>query len=175
VNGPGRTVHLARRFLGSLRPGAPSVADQRWAEAHLRPGEVELFRAMSNPDRRHAVGVARAVAAELGDEATRAVIAAALLHDVGKIVCGYRTPSRVVAIMVWAVVPDQRADVWLGRRGPLRGLAAYRRHPVLGEQLIRDAGGDEVTARWAAEHHLPADRWSLDPTVAGVLKACDDD
>ena len=47
--------HNVRRFFGSLRPGAPPAADRDWAESHLLPGEVALWRRMSNPDQRHAV------------------------------------------------------------------------------------------------------------------------
>jgi hypothetical protein len=170
-----RTLHLVRRFAGSLRPGPPATVDERWAEAHLRPGEIELWRRMSNPDRRHGVAVARAVADELVPAANRPVVAAALLHDVGKVISGYRTPARVVATAVWAVVPGERIESWSAGGRPWRRLAQYRDHPALGAALIRQAGGDEVTAAWAAEHHLPADRWSVPAAVGAVLKSCDDD
>src|SRR5690606_18174826 len=85
---PGRRLmdlwHNVRRFFGSLRPGPPPAADREWAETHLLAGEVPLWRAMSNPDQRHAVRVARRVEAALGPDAPRPVMAAALLHDVGK-------------------------------------------------------------------------------------------
>lgn len=175
MTGPLPVLHLARRFVASIRPGPPVPSDERWAEAQLLPGEVQLWRRMSNPDRRHAVGVARGVAAQLGPAATRPVLAAALLHDVGKVVSGYRTPARVVATVVWSVVPDTRADAWLGRGRPWRRLGQYRRHPALGGALIRQAGGAALTADWAAQHHLPADRWTVPLELASVLKACDDD
>lgn len=168
-------AHLARRFFGSLRPGSPAPADEAWAEAQLLPDEVGLWRRLSNPDRRHAVGVARAVAASLGPSAGRPVLAAALLHDVGKIVSGYRTPARVAATVVWAAVGDDRADAWLERPPPWRRLAQYRRHPELGAELLRAAGADPLTVAWAAEHHLPPARWSVPVDVATVLAACDDD
>ena len=75
--------HNVKRFFGSLRPGPPPRADLEWAEGHLLPAEVDLWRLMSNPDKRHALRVARRVEVALGHEATRPVMAAALLHDVG--------------------------------------------------------------------------------------------
>jgi hypothetical protein len=51
--------HLAQRFAGALSPAGPAPADEAWALARLLPGEQELWRRMSGPDRRHAVGVAR--------------------------------------------------------------------------------------------------------------------
>lgn len=130
---------------------------------------------MSNPDRRHAIAVARAVVASLGPLATRPVVAAALLHDVGKVVSGYRTPARVVATVVWAVVPDDRVRAWVDGGRLRRRLACYRDHPTVGARLIRDAGGDELTASWAAEHHRSPAEWSVPVPLAVVLKDCDDD
>lgn len=129
---------------------------------------------MSNPDRRHAIAVARATVAQLPG-AEPWVVSAALLHDVGKVASGYRTPARVVATVVWAVVPDDRAGRWLDRGRPWRRLGLYRRHPAIGAELIRDAGGHPLTAAWAAEHHQPSDRWSVPAEVGAVLKDCDDD
>ena len=78
------------RFLGSLSSRPPDPADEVWAEDHLVPGEVALWRRMSNQDRRHSATVARRFVAAR-PEANRAEIAGALLHDVGKIECGLGT------------------------------------------------------------------------------------
>jgi hypothetical protein len=165
----GGLAHLARRFAGSLRPGGPAAADEAWARAHLVPGEVALWGRMSGPDRRHSVGVARAVAARLGEGATRPVVAAALLHDVGKVDAGLGTAGRVVATAAGALAGRERSFRWRGRVG--RHLA----HDRLGADLLVDAGSDALTVAWAREHHLPPGRWSLDPAVAAALKAADDD
>jgi hypothetical protein len=37
------------------------------------------------------------------------------------------------------------------------------------------AGSAPLTVAWAAEHHLPADEWSVEPAVAAALHAADDD
>src|SRR5579859_5817359 len=81
----GSLRHLAGRFFGALSAAEPAAADEQWAAAQLLPGERELWGRMSGPDRRHAVDVARAAARLLGAEPGREVLAAALLHDVGKI------------------------------------------------------------------------------------------
>ena len=108
-------VHLVRRFVGSLRPGGPSAAEREWAEAQLLPGELDLWRRMSGPDRRHSAEVARRVERALGDRATRPVLAAALLHDVGKLDAHLRTYGRVVATLAGAVVGH---DSRRSRAGP---------------------------------------------------------
>ena len=159
-------VHLIRRFFGSLWPGGPTTADDAWATHHLNAGETLLWRRMPGFDRRHAVGVARRVVAALGPDATRPVVAAALLHDVGKIESGFGVWRRV------------GATLWVAVRGRTRvrgRVATYVDHPRLGAELLRDASSDPLTVAWTAEHHLPSTTWTVPEEVAGALKAADDD
>lgn len=171
--------HLARRFFASLRPGAPSSSDLDWVHAVLEadsaPAVRALWERMSNPDKRHAVGVARKVGAQLGPGTENDVLLAALMHDVGKVACNYRTPARSVATVVWALMPDAKADGWIGGRAPLHRLGQYRRHPQIGEDLLREAGVAELVSSWAADHHKPESAWRVHRDVGAVLKACDDD
>lgn len=130
---------------------------------------------MSNPDQRHAVGVARGVVDDLGPSTDRTVVAAALLHDVGKVQSGYRTPARVVATVLWKFVPHERAIDWLDGPRPLRRLAEYRRHPEIGEQLLIEAGSDPLTSSWAADHHKASARWRAPSDIATALWRNDND
>jgi len=171
----GGTVHLARRFFGSLRPGGPSAADQAWVDAQLLPTEQRLWARMSGPDRRHAAGVAREVARALGHEANRPVLAAALLHDVGKVESGLRTYGRVVATLCGKVAGPEMAHTWRNGRGYTRRVGLYLLHAEIGADLLELAGSDPLTVDWTREHHLPADQWSLPPDLAQVLKSADDD
>jgi hypothetical protein len=116
---------------------------------------------MSAADRSHAVGVARRVVEVLGADATREVVAAALLHDVGKVESGLGTFARV------------GATVW--RRAPLPRVRAYNDHAAIGGQLLAAAGSDPLTVAWAEDHHLPRNRWRVPGAVADALKAADDD
>jgi hypothetical protein len=161
--------HLVRRFLGSLRPGGPPPADEAWARDALLAGERPLWDRMSGPDRRHAVAVARRAEAALGPRATRPVVAAALLHDVGKVESGLGTFPRVGATLLAVVVGRKRLARRPGRMG------RYVRHDVLGADLLTAAGSDPLTRTWAREHHLPKDRWTVDPKVGTALKTADDD
>ena len=81
-------MHLSRRFFRSLKPGGPSDADRSWVETTLSEDEYGLWCHMSGPDRRHSTQVARDVDRILGNEASLPVLAAALLHDIGKIEAG---------------------------------------------------------------------------------------
>ena len=150
-------IHLATRFFGSLRRGAP--ADEAWAIAQLTDGEHRLWVRMSDPDRRHAVAVAQ----QLGDR-PRPVLAAALLHDVGKVESGLGTFARVGATVLGTVTRS-----WGGRVG------RYLHHDELGGALLTEAGSDPLTVAWAREHHLPEARWSVPVDIGRALKAADDD
>lgn len=163
------TAHLARRFAGSLWPGGPRQAEEAWAQGSLLAGERALWSRLSGPDRRHAVAVGRRVEASLGGRADRRVLAAALLHDVGKLDAGLGTGRRVLATVVGLVRGRERAAAGDGR------VARYLRHDAIGADLLLRAGSDPLTVCWAREHHLPPTRWSLDPAVAAALKAADDD
>ncbi|MEY2569374.1 MAG: hypothetical protein QOE35_3903 [Actinomycetota bacterium] len=172
----GTVVHLARRFFGSLRPGGPSQADEAWVADVLGSGELELWRRMGGADRRHAVGVARRVSDALGPErAMTPVLAAALLHDVGKTASGLGTYGRVVATVAGGAAGRSSAQAWSERGGFTRRVGLYLRHPELGADMLVIAGSDPLTVTWAREHHLPPDRWTLPAGVACALKAADDD
>ena len=121
--------HLALRFVTSLSSRPPDVAEEVWAESHLLDGEIELWRRMSNQDRRHSAKVARRFVAARPD-AGRAEIAGALLHDVGKVECGLGTWGRVLASIV-----GPRTD----------RFRVYHDHEHIGALLARSAGSESAT------------------------------
>lgn len=121
--------HLALRFFTSLSGRPPEPAEEVWAESQLVPGEIVLWRRMTNQDRRHSAKVARRFVAARPD-ATRAEIAGALLHDVGKLECGLGTWGRVVASVV----------------GPrTERFRLYHDHEHIGAVLAEAAGSDPAT------------------------------
>jgi hypothetical protein len=155
-------LHLAKRFFTSLSTREPAATEALWAESQLLAGELRLWLRMSAADRRHAIGVARETVRLLGPATTRPVVAAALLHDMGKIDSALGPIERALATVVNP------------RRGESR-WARYRRHDVIGAELLVAAGSDPLTVAWAREHHLDADRWTLDGRIADALKQADDD
>lgn len=167
--------HLASRFFGTLVPVGPKRSDVMWAESVLLPGEVDLWRMMSRPDRRHAVGVARRVERALGAEATRPVLAAALLHDAGKVDAGLGTYGRVVATLSGIAAGRDTARAWSESSGFTRRVGLYLRHPEIGADRLALAGSDPLTVSWAREHHRPSDQWTVPAAVGRALKDADDD
>jgi putative nucleotidyltransferase with HDIG domain len=165
------TAHLVRRFLGSLWPAGPSSETTRAALAELTAPEAELWLQMSGPDRRHSAAVAGRVRLELGAGAPRAVIAAALLHDVGKLDSSLGTFARVGATMV----SRARAAAWTAPTGWRLRVARYLDHASIGAAMLDRAGSDPLTVAWARDHHRRVDEVTVDPRFADALRAADDD
>jgi putative nucleotidyltransferase with HDIG domain len=134
---------------------------------------------MSGPDRRHAVGVAREAlrrCEQAGVSPGRDVVAAALLHDVGKIEARLGTFARVAVTVIALVVGRERVARWSGdRTGGWRARAGlYVTHDRVGADLLRAAGSEPLTIAWAEQHHLPEARWTVDPDLGAILKASDE-
>ena len=128
--------HLAARFVTSLPPTPPSVADEIWVDEQLLAGERSLWVQLSNQDRRHSAAVAKRFVVER-PSATRAEIAGAILHDVGKIECGLGTFGRVVATIA----------------GPrTAAFSAYHDHEAIGAAMAEAAGSDLATVELIAQH-----------------------
>jgi hypothetical protein len=181
-NGFGSWRHLAARFFAAVLPIGPASADESWAVAHLLDGERDLWHRMSGPDRRHAVGVARDTIRLLGsDQAPRAVVASALLHDVGKVESSFGTFARVWVTVAAVAFGRSRLLRWAGEPSgngrPSRRVRVglYLTHDRLGAELLERAGSQALTVSWAAEHHLSPDRWTVNPTIGAALKAADGD
>ncbi len=171
--------HLARRFFGSLPSSPPGPADEAWVAGILTAGERSLWARLGPRDRRHLVGVARRVEAALdgtphsGDPRW---IAAALLHDVGKVDAQLGVPGRVVATVAGGVAP-RRSRAWAVRPGFRGRIGRYLLHPGIGAGLVRGVGGRAEVALWAEVHQdAGRHRESGFPTaVIAALDAADDD
>ena len=55
---------------------------------------------------------------------------------------------------------------WARTRGFTRRVGLYLQHPRLGGDMLELAGSDPLTVAWTREHHLPADEWTLPPSIA---------
>lgn len=121
--------HLTKRFFGSWsrRPLQPD--DLGWVRRQLLGHEFELWSRHVLADKRHTAAVGRTFA-ELRPEATRAEIAGALLHDIGKVDVGLSVFGRVIARLVG------------GRSAALR---RYLDHENIGADLLAERGSDPAT------------------------------
>lgn len=156
-------AHLAKRFTTSLLAKPLSEQEQSWVARHLLDGERNLWDRMSTADQRHAYDVAQRVQRTLGERASRPVMAAALLHDIGKLDSGLGTFGRsaATALANAGIKPDV--------------VKRYRAHNEIGQRMLENAGSDPLTSTWAYEHELPETAWTIDRELASALHDADDD
>jgi len=174
----GSLRHLAARFFSAVSPASPSAQSDDWARSWLLPGERELWKRMSGPDRRHAVAVARESSRLLEEAVEKTpgeVLAAALLHDVGKVEAHLGTLSRVAVTVAAGALGHERiaACARLSRHAWLKRVGCYLAHDRVGGEMLRACGSDPFTVAWAEQHHLPPERWTVDARTARLLKAAD--
>ena len=176
----GESWHLIRRFFEALLLGGPHETDRVWVESVLSQKEYTLWARQYPPDRRHSASIARQVERQLANDAllnedTRWVLAAALLHDIGKIEAGLGTWGRVFATIVAKLVGPQRARRWIVRDGYRGRVGDYLNHPEIGAELLRVAQSDPRTIAWAAQHHKQPAKWTIPAEIARVLHEFDND
>jgi hypothetical protein len=91
------------------------------------------------------------------------VVAAALLHDVGKLDADLGVVGRVVAALLSAC-RLAHAPGALGR---------HLRYPATGAAMLAAAGEPAPVVQWAAQHHLPATAWTVPAPWAARLAEAD--
>lgn len=123
--------HLARRFFTSLSTRPPATKYIAWVNEKLLTNEFELWNRMKPHDQRHSIGVALRFT-ELHPTFTRDEVAAALLHDIGKVESELGVMGRVVATIV-------------GPKGTK--FQEYHNHERIGLNLCREAGSSTETLR----------------------------
>lgn len=170
----GSARHLVRRFLGSVAPRRLTDDERGWVRERLGDAEDALWCRMGRADRCHAHDVARRAVEALGDDATPPVVAAALLHDVGKTEAGLGTYGRVMATLSAAVAGREMAAAWSGTRGMTRRIGLYLRHEELGADMLELAGSDPLTVALVREWSAPDDDLTVPVGILGALRAADD-
>jgi putative nucleotidyltransferase with HDIG domain len=148
-------AYRIRQFLWAARA---SVEPEREAdEALIRalpPGAVGLFRKMPRYDRRHALQVARTLQAQ--GQTDPDLMAAALLHDVGKTTPAagrLRLWHRVAVVLLLSLAPGLLERI--GQDRPERWRRPFyvqQHHAALGAELARQAGCSPRTVAWIAGH-----------------------
>lgn len=173
----GSLRHLVRRFVWALWPGGPSAVDEAWALSCLRTGEQALWRRMSGPDRRHALGVAqdaltlldqRAPTCQHDEQAHAARRSGERISGRAGGVGGSRSGSKELAI--------ERAAGSVGSRAGSRELAIERRDPVavggaMVEDWVGDGDGDGPSARVVVASALLHDVGKVESGLGTIARA----
>ena len=142
-----------RQFRAAAAPRFTD-ADAHFVTLWLTQPERRLFARQSAYEQQHAVALARRVLAG-GLPTSRELIAATLLHDVGKTAASLHRWQRVLFVLLAAIPGQPLQRLSPAARGPWRGLWVLQHHPALGAGLARQAGVNDRIAWLIAHHHDP--------------------
>jgi hypothetical protein len=146
-----------RQQLGFVAPLSPQ--ERQEVAGQLSADALRLFESMSPADQRHALRVFRGVQARGWSD--RDILAAALLHDVGKaagrvpfwtrpvVVIGKRCAPRLLTRLTVYPPEGNRLPRWR------RSLSAAWWHAEVGADLAAAAGLSERTIHYIRMHHRP--------------------
>jgi hypothetical protein len=119
-------LHLVRRAIGSFSNAEPEITSE--ISGFLLPGELNLWLAMPGRDQRHSIDVLKRFLV-LYPDASRAQVAAALLHDVGKVQSGLGWLGRIGATLI----------------GPRTNrFRLYHQHEEIGAEMLRSVSDAET-------------------------------
>jgi len=145
------------QFLGALAArSAASEQDCAPAAEVLDEELLGLFMRMPVEDRGHGLEVLRRLRAAGHGSAERSLLAAGLLHDVGKAGAGVGLTHRVARVVLQAAAPPIWR--WLCGRptGWRRPFWAIAMHAERGAEWIASAGGDADLVRLVRYHEASA-------------------
>lgn len=148
-----RIQQFFRALLARVSPGERTIVRDV-----LSPAQAALFWRMARCDQRHGLDVYQALRGDgCQDEA---LLAAALLHDVGKAAARLTIAHRVAVVLIERALPG-----WLARcagegQGWRAPFAVHVQHPQIGAAWAQAAGSSSDTVMLIREHHAnaPQDR-----------------
>jgi hypothetical protein len=173
----GRALYRVRQFFLALRVAA-DPRDLEQARTVLTSEAIKLFVGMQANEQAHAVSVYRQLVAQ--GETSSDLLAAALLHDVGKSLGPLRLWERVLIVLARAVFPVQSRR-WGSLpaqeiKGWRRAFVVAEQHPAWGAALAAEAGASPCTVALIRQHQEQAST-EADPgtrRLLSKLQAVDD-
>ncbi len=158
-----------RALVAFARP-----VDMETARCHLAPPLMSLFLQMRRSEQQHSLAVLRTLHAAGHVEPD--LMAAALLHDVGKSRAPFHLWDRVLVVLVKAACP--RCAARWGKGPPVgwrRPFAVAVQHAEWGAEMLRAAGAPARVVQLVARH----DRFRGAPTneterLVAALRAADE-
>ena len=153
-----RVIYRVRQFYLALWAAA-GAEDMDRARSVLTPAQMALFTGMRSSEQAHAMSVYRQLVEQ--GETFPDLLAAALLHDVGKSLSPLRLWERVLIVLARAIFPAQSRR-WGNLSIPAVGLRGWRRafivaeqHPAWGAALAAEAGASPRTVALIRQHQEP--------------------
>lgn len=148
----GRVRYRTWQFWRSMRP-APLPSDhEEEVAAILNPNEMELFHRLPLADRHHCYRVMRTIKGTGHSE--NELLAAAILHDVGKTEAQTTWWDRPLVVLAEAIAPSA-AEKWANGSGQglSRPFKTKANHADWGANLALDAGSMALTVELIRRHH----------------------
>lgn len=166
-----RVQQFGRALYAPLQPVDVAYAARRLARLETDTGALlQLFERMQRVEQHHGIAVCSELERAGYDEPD--LLAAALLHDVGKVVLPLRLWERVWVVLIERFAPT-RARVWRNAepKGLQRGLVVRHHHARWGAELVAQSGGTSRMADLIARHH---DNTAGQDVALAALQAADE-
>ena len=164
-----------KRFLYRIRQFQrahtenPSPADIGRAKAVLTPELFRLFTRMQPFEQAHALRVYDRLVKEGYSQPD--LLAAALLHDVGKVRSPLKPGERAAAVLAKKLSPSISQIIGQGRpKGWNKGIVVAEKHAAWGAEMAAAAGATPLTTELIARHQ-DADLLDLKEDVQKYLAA----
>ena len=143
-------MYRVRQFITALTAHV-SDSDMTEVDMHLPPNARSLFRRMPCDGQAHALRVLRGL--KQRGETNPSMLAAALLHDVGKTAARIGPVTRSIYVLMQNFAPRQLERLTQGSaKGWRAPIIAQHQHPRVGASWASDAGCDALTVSLIARH-----------------------
>jgi len=148
-----RTGYRASQFMQALF-AHPAAAEAQLAAEHLPPALQPLFHTLSRAEQSHSVALLRSLLQQ--GQCDPDLLAAALLHDVGKTRAPLRLFDRVLVVLAQRFAPAL-AGAWSegAPRGWSRPFVVAARHADWGGDILEQAGASPRLVAMVRRHHTP--------------------
>lgn len=161
-------TYRARQFWLALWV-KPRPEQLEFARQYLTPAQFKLFQELQPSEIVHAISMCQQLKFQGHDHPD--LLAAALLHDIGKVKHPLRLWERVAVVLGGRFFPRLAAR-W--GTGPLKGLrrpfVVAAKHPVWGAEIAKGVGASPLTMAmiW---HHQDTNPGELEPKEGSFLAA----
>jgi hypothetical protein len=145
-----RVGYRTRQFLNALW-GGPKPAQLELARQRLTPAQFDLFQRLQPSEMSHALTMCEHLVAQGDDDPD--LLAAALLHDIGKVRHPLRIWERILIVLGQKVFPQRSARWGVGEpRGWRRAFVVAAQHPAWGAKMVAMVGASPLVLAMIRYH-----------------------